>query len=77
MIAAMLQIVGFFIALAAVLYSTITAGIASRDMFGTKGDAGLDTPLPYRADFYHMVFALASCYLAMLFRWGSLTVARC
>eukprot|EP00197_Chlamydomonas_leiostraca_P006389 CAMPEP_0202866810 /NCGR_PEP_ID=MMETSP1391-20130828/8372_1 /ASSEMBLY_ACC=CAM_ASM_000867 /TAXON_ID=1034604 /ORGANISM="Chlamydomonas leiostraca, Strain SAG 11-49" /LENGTH=381 /DNA_ID=CAMNT_0049546795 /DNA_START=130 /DNA_END=1272 /DNA_ORIENTATION=- len=62
------QIVAFFIALAAVIYSTLTAGISSRDMFGNKGEpTGLDTPVPYRADFYHAVFALASCYLAMLF----------
>ena len=44
--------VAFFIAIAAVIYSTIDAGTASRDMFGSgrKHEAGgLDEPeLPYR-----------------------------
>ncbi|KXZ53768.1 hypothetical protein GPECTOR_6g686 [Gonium pectorale] len=64
-------VVAFFIALAAVVYSTLTAGIASRDMFGAsvgKGDPPSDDlELPYRPDFFHLVFATASCYLAMLF----------
>jgi hypothetical protein len=44
----MLQIVGFFIALATVLYSTFTAGTSSKDMFGVKEGDGMDTHLPYR-----------------------------
>lgn len=61
-----LQVLGFFIALAAVLYSTFSAGIGSRDMFGYGGEKDDDFP-PYRADFFHLVFALASMYIAMLF----------
>ncbi|GFR44202.1 hypothetical protein Agub_g5385 [Astrephomene gubernaculifera] len=65
-------VVAFFIALAAVVYSTLTAGVASRDMFGGggSGDPGVgdnSVELPYRPDFFHLVFATASCYLAMLF----------
>lgn len=62
--------VAFFIAIAAVIYSTIDAGTSSRDMFGSgrKHEGGLDEPeLPYRPDFYHFVFMTASCYIAMLF----------
>ncbi|GIL85121.1 hypothetical protein Vretifemale_13749 [Volvox reticuliferus] len=63
-------VVAFFIALAAVIYSTLDAGTASRDMFGGKKSEAPDDEsgeLPYRADFFHLVFATASCYLAMLF----------
>ncbi|KAG2434310.1 hypothetical protein HYH02_012332 [Chlamydomonas schloesseri] len=58
-------VVAFFIALAAVVYSTFTAGIASKDMFGVKG--GDDAELPYRPDFFHVVFCTSSAYIAMLF----------
>lgn len=58
--------VAFFIALAAVVYSTIEAGVSSRDMFGGGGGGG-DDDLPYRPDFFHFVFMTASCYIAMLF----------
>ncbi|EFJ41981.1 hypothetical protein VOLCADRAFT_77374 [Volvox carteri f. nagariensis] len=64
-------VVAFFIALAAVIYTTLDAGI--RDMFGggksAAGSGGDDDSqeLPYRPDFFHLVFATASCYLAMLF----------
>ncbi|KAL6753091.1 WD40-repeat-containing domain protein [Haematococcus lacustris] len=36
-------------------------------MFGNKHDDSTDGLLPYRADFFHLVFALASMYIAMLF----------
>ncbi|GLC60406.1 hypothetical protein PLESTB_001608800 [Pleodorina starrii] len=63
-------VVAFFIALAAVIYSTLDAGTASRDMFGggKREATGDDSDeVPYRPDFFHVVFATASCYLAMLF----------
>lgn len=51
-------------------------------MFGgsnKSGGAGDDSDeLPYRPDFFHLIFATASCYLAMLFtNWAvsSSTVA--
>ena len=60
-----LVVVGFFICLASVVYSTFSAGVGSRDMFG-YGDKDDEYP-PYRAEFFHLVFALASMYIAMLF----------
>ncbi|PNH11311.1 putative serine incorporator [Tetrabaena socialis] len=73
-------VVAFFIALAAVIYSTLDAGVSSKDMFGggsgDKAGSGMglgvggsddSIELPYRPDFYHLVFATAACYLAMLF----------
>jgi hypothetical protein len=47
------QVVAFFIAIGAVLYSTITSGVASREMFGssTYGSKDVlsdDENLPYR-----------------------------
>ncbi|KAG1680171.1 hypothetical protein FOA52_000284 [Chlamydomonas sp. UWO 241] len=63
-----IQVVAFFISLAAVMYSTLSAGISSNDMFGKRDDDAKDSDeLPYRADWFHLVFSLASCYIAMLF----------
>lgn len=59
-----ITVVGFFIAIFVVAFSTMTTG-ASSDMFGNhSNEPGV---LPYRADFFHFIFALASMYLAMLF----------
>jgi hypothetical protein len=49
----MAQIVGFFIAIGAVLYSTLTSGVASREMFGSSSYGSKDVlsddeNLPYR-----------------------------
>ncbi|KAG2494433.1 hypothetical protein HYH03_007485 [Edaphochlamys debaryana] len=54
-------VVAFFISLASVIYATLDAGTSSSDMFGS------DTELPYRPDFFHVIFASASTYIAMLF----------
>ncbi|MEW5304282.1 MAG: hypothetical protein WDW36_006903 [Sanguina aurantia] len=66
-----IQIVSFFIALATISYSTITAGIDSDGFFGgrakAQGTTTGDEPLPYRADFFHLIFATASMYMCMLF----------
>ena len=58
----MRQVVGFVVALSSVIYGTLTAGVASNDMFGEHGS------LPYRADYFYLVFALASMYIGMLVR---------
>ncbi|WIA11059.1 hypothetical protein OEZ85_011211 [Tetradesmus obliquus] len=58
-----MQIVGFFLAIAAVAYSTLTLGTSH--IFGT-GDEDKQE-LPYRPDMFHLIFALASMYMAMLF----------
>ena len=54
------------------MYSTYSAGISSSDFFGMRGGGGDgsekgEDDIPYRADFFHLVFALASMYIAMLF----------
>lgn len=65
-----LQIVGFFLGLASVAYSTLTLG-TSHLLGGGEGSSGDDPELkiglPYRADFFHLIYALASMYMAMLF----------
>jgi hypothetical protein len=44
-----LQIVGFFIGLATVVYSTYSAGATGyKDLFGVKDDGSGEEPLPYR-----------------------------
>ena len=62
-----LQIVAFFVALATVIYSTYSAGVSSSDLFGMRGGGSAEDgtsggDLPYRADFFHLIFALASMY---------------
>ena len=61
-----MQIAGFFGALAAVLYSTVTSSSdsAAFSISSVQHDA---VELPYRPDFFHAVFTLASTYLV---RWG-------
>lgn len=58
-----LQVVGFIIVLSSVSYSTQTVG--SSDMLG--GLSTRELALPYRADFFHLFYALASMYIGMLF----------
>jgi hypothetical protein len=56
------QIVGFFLGIGAVCYSTLTLGTSH--IFGA-GDEDRGE-LPYRPDTFHVIFALASMYMAML-----------
>lgn len=57
-----MQIAGFFAALAAVLYSTVTSSSESAafSIGAVQHDA---VELPYRLDFFHAVFTLASVYV--------------
>jgi hypothetical protein len=65
MLSLCLQVVGFVIAVSAVIYSTFSAGLSSKDIWG--GKEGFDSnELPYRADWFHLIFALASMYIGML-----------
>jgi hypothetical protein len=57
-----LQIVGFFLALAAVSYSTMSLGSS-----GLWDSSQHEERLPYRPDFFHLSYALASMYMAMLY----------
>ena len=61
------QVVAFVLGITAVLWTTMSSSMESRT-FGLKtgtNDSALS--LPYRYDFFHLVFALASAYVAMLF----------
>ena len=58
----MSQIVGFFLGIAAICYSTLTLG-TSHIFGGGDEDRG---ELTYRPDMFHLIFALASMYMAML-----------
>ncbi|KAF8068250.1 SERINC3 [Scenedesmus sp. PABB004] len=57
-----ITIVGVFLGLAAVVYSTLTLG-TSHIFGGGDEDKG---ELPYRPDVFHLIFALAAMYMAML-----------
>ena len=61
---ASLQIIGFVFALVAVVLATFFASTeASSFNAGSKDDESLDYP----PDFFHLVYVLASAYVAMLF----------
>ena len=62
---ASLQIIGFVFALVAVVLATFFASTeaSSFNLAGSKDDESLDYP----PDFFHLVYVLASAYVAMLF----------
>ncbi|KAK9811743.1 hypothetical protein WJX72_009404 [[Myrmecia] bisecta] len=66
------KIVGFLLGLAAILFTTLTSSTESKTLDMENGAATNDDLLPYRPDFFHLVFLLASAYLAMLFTSWSL-----
>ena len=72
----LLQVVAFVLGIAAVLWTTLSSSMEHRT-FGL-GSEGKDsaTALPYRFDWFHGVFLLASCYTAMLFCGWSLNEVR-
>eukprot|EP00210_Caulerpa_lentillifera_P000755 g730.t1 len=57
-----LQVIGFILALGAVMLSTLSVGTADITEESPYGES-----LPYRPDYFHLIFALASAYVAMLF----------
>ena len=69
---------GFFVAIAAALAAPIDAGMQGKAFLlgSAPGDGRLgeghsgDEQLPYRPDWFHFVFMLASAYLAMVRRLG-------
>lgn len=62
-----IKVASFVLALGAVVISTLTSGVSEVLPTGSSGD-----PLPYRPDFFHLIFGLAAMYLAMLFTNWSL-----
>ena len=62
-----IQIVSFILALGAVLLSTLSVGTAD-----VTGNDSAEEPLPYRPDYFHLIFALGALYIAMLFTNWSL-----
>ena len=68
------QVVGFVLAIAATLYATMNSSMASSTFSLTESINDPDEQtLPYRLDFFHLAYMLASAYLAMLFTGWSLT----
>lgn len=70
-------IVGFVIALCAIVIATFSTGIDSQTFqFRKNGAQLLEDDVPYSYGFFHLVFSLGAMYFAMLFiSWnlGSLT----
>lgn len=62
------QVASFLVAILAVVISAMTTGVAK---FFDSGESD-EEELPYRPDFFHFVFFLASMYMAMLFTNWSL-----
>ncbi|PRW59950.1 putative serine incorporator [Chlorella sorokiniana] len=61
------QIVGFVVAILALGYSTMSGATSSNAFDLSAGTGCDDDELPHRPDFFHLMFMLASCYMAMLF----------
>lgn len=60
-----IQIIAVILALAAVSYSTLST--STSNLFKSSyDDLPSDDEVPYRPDFFHLIFALASMYMAML-----------
>ena len=75
------QITGFFVAIITVLATCLDAGLQGKAFLtgdvkgdierleegGGAGEAAQGDDLPYRPDWFHFCFALASMYIAMVF----------
>lgn len=63
----LLQAIAFIIGIAAVCYSVITTCVESRAMDLEAQRMEDSELLPYRPEFFHAIFGLASAYLCMLY----------
>jgi len=61
-----LQAIAFILGIAAVCYSVITTCVESRAMDLEAQRVEDSELLPYRPEFFHAIFGLASAYLCML-----------
>ena len=62
-----LQAIAFILGIAAVCYSVITTCVESRAMDLEAQQVEDSELLPYRPEFFHAIFGLASAYLCMLY----------
>ena len=62
-----LQAIAFIIGIAAVCYSVVTTCVESRAMDLEAQRVEDSELLPYRPEFFHAIFGLASAYLCMLY----------
>ena len=62
-----LQAIAFILGIAAVCYSVITTCVESRAMDLEAQRVEDSELLPYRPEFFHAIFGLASAYLCMLY----------
>lgn len=62
----LVQAIAFIIGIAAVIYSVVTTCVESRAL-DLEAQAVDDELLPYRPEFFHAIFGLASAYLCMLY----------
>lgn len=70
-------VIGFLIAVFAVVMATFSTGIDSQTFQFRKNKVQLEDDLPYMYGFFHLVFSLGAMYFAMLFiSWDPDTLAR-
>ena len=66
--AVLVQAIAFIVAIMAVCYSVVTTCVESRALDLEASQPVDDSELlPYRPEFFHAVFGLASAYLCMLY----------
>nr|GMD65651.1 probable serine incorporator [Ipomoea batatas] len=60
-------VIGFLIAIVAIVMATFSTGIDSKTFQFRKGKAEMEDDIPYKYGFFHLVFSLGAMYFAMLF----------
>ncbi|CAK9173635.1 unnamed protein product [Ilex paraguariensis] len=60
-------VVGFLIAIFAIVMATFSTGIDSQTFQFRKDDVLLEDDIPYKYGFFHLIFSLGAMYFAMLF----------
>ncbi|GLU08763.1 hypothetical protein SLE2022_256530 [Rubroshorea leprosula] len=70
-------IVGFLIAIGAIVMATFSTGIDSQSFQFRKDEVQQEDDIPYGYGFFHLIFALGAMYFAMLFiSWNLQNSAR-
>ncbi|PSS35715.1 Serine incorporator [Actinidia chinensis var. chinensis] len=60
-------VLGFIIAIGAIVIATFSTGIDSQTFQFRKNDIQQDDDIPYKYGFFHLIFSLGAMYFAMLF----------